>query len=50
MSSSGFDEDETVNIDPVEVKCLETVVKSEEPINIEDVINEIQNKLCFELK
>ena len=40
-------EDKNINIDPVKVQCLEAVVRKEGPMDIEYVINELQNKLCF---
>ena len=52
FASSGIDveesrEDENINIDPVEVECPEAVVRKEEPVDIEYVINKLQSKLCF---
>jgi len=52
FASSGFDvdeslEDKNINIDPVEVDCPEAVVRKEEPMDLEYVINELQNKLCI---
>ena len=39
--------EEVKNIDPIEIKCPENVVRKEELMDLDYVVNEIQNKFCL---
>ena len=42
-----YDAEEVMNVDPIELQCPENVVRKEELMDLDYVINEIQNEFYF---